>query len=245
MKIYVASSWKNNKQPEVVQILRRVGYEVYDFKNPEPYTGFDWAEIDPNWQNWSNDQYLQALNHPRAIKAFKSDFNAMKWADVCVLVLPCNRSAHTEAGWMSGMNKPTIALIDKNDPPELMYKIFDKITDNMDSVLCFLESLNLSAKIINAKVVQVEHPEASYGIFCYNETGDLFINSDWGFYAYSWRSFGNDSFENFLKKCNNEYIIGKLQITLGYQSIKFNQKQKQMISLLIDEFLAVLKNKSL
>ncbi len=135
MKIYVASSWRNNRQPEVVQQLRDVGHEVYDFKNPEPYTGFAWSEIDPDWKNWTNEQYFQALKHPRAEEGFKSDFDAMNWADICVLVMPCGRSAHTEAGWMQGMNKPTIVLIEQEAEPELMYKIFEKITDKMDEVI--------------------------------------------------------------------------------------------------------------
>lgn len=33
-KIYVASSWRNPFQQEVVNILRDLGHEVYDFKNP-------------------------------------------------------------------------------------------------------------------------------------------------------------------------------------------------------------------
>lgn len=33
-KIYVASSWRNVFQQDVVGILRDLGHEVYDFKNP-------------------------------------------------------------------------------------------------------------------------------------------------------------------------------------------------------------------
>lgn len=33
-KIYVASSWRNVFQQDVVDILRDLGHEVYDFKNP-------------------------------------------------------------------------------------------------------------------------------------------------------------------------------------------------------------------
>ena len=33
-KIYVASSWRNVFQQDVVNILRDLGHEVYDFKNP-------------------------------------------------------------------------------------------------------------------------------------------------------------------------------------------------------------------
>lgn len=35
----------------------------------------------------------------------------MKWADTCVLALPCGRSAHLEAGWMSGAGKKLIVYM--------------------------------------------------------------------------------------------------------------------------------------
>ena len=34
-RIYVASSWRNKYQPEVVAALRKAGHGVYDFRNPE------------------------------------------------------------------------------------------------------------------------------------------------------------------------------------------------------------------
>lgn len=51
-KIYVASSWRNSFQQDVVKFLRDVGHEVYDFKNP-PHGrgGFSWSDIDKNWEN--------------------------------------------------------------------------------------------------------------------------------------------------------------------------------------------------
>jgi len=132
MKIYVASSWRNKDQQRVVKYLRLKNHEVYDFKNPgiNDY-GFSWSEIDKNWKNWTVDQYINSLNHPIAISGFKKDFNAMKWADICILVLPCGRSAHTEAGWMSGKGKKVFVYIPEPLEPELMYKVYDGITDDM------------------------------------------------------------------------------------------------------------------
>jgi hypothetical protein len=133
-KIYVASSWRNEQQKDVVTALRCEGHEVYDFKNPTPNTGFSWAEIDHDWQQWNNEQYLEALNYPIANRGFKSDFDAMKWADICVLVMPCGRSAHVEAGWMQGASKPTIVLLSQAEP-ELMYKIFENIVTDIADLL--------------------------------------------------------------------------------------------------------------
>jgi hypothetical protein len=140
MKIYVASSWRNEYQQKVVSSLRNNGHEVYDFRNPSKNNhGFSWSEVDPNWQNWNRHEYREFLEHPIAVSGYKSDFNAMKWADVCVLVLPCGRSAHTEAGWMKGADKITIALIPENTEPELMYKIFDKIVLSITELILELD----------------------------------------------------------------------------------------------------------
>ena len=69
MKIYVASSWRNEFQPGVVEELRKLGHEVYDFRNPKKgNNGFQWSQIDENWQNWTPEEYTKALNHPIAIE---------------------------------------------------------------------------------------------------------------------------------------------------------------------------------
>lgn len=148
MKIYVASSWRNEKQPEVVRTLRAYGHQVYDFKNPPTCSGFGWHEIDPDWQKWNNEQYLRALTHPIADRGFGSDFQAMIDADACVLVLPCGRSAHSEAGWMQGHGKPTLILLpEEPEEPELMYKMFEMVTTGMDQILSHLELLELAASL--------------------------------------------------------------------------------------------------
>jgi hypothetical protein len=131
VKIYVASSWRNDYQPEVVRELREAGHEVYDFKNPkEGDHGFHWKDValDRNDQGLCLPEDLQrALTHPVAVAGFTSDFDAMKWADACVLVLPCGRSAHLEAGWMAGANKLTLVLAPPGPiEPELMYGLLGK-----------------------------------------------------------------------------------------------------------------------
>ncbi|MEQ8685478.1 MAG: hypothetical protein RIE86_09300 [Imperialibacter sp.] len=146
LKIYVASSWKNDFQPEVVKCLRLLGHQVYDFKNPGPNDhGFHWSEIEPTYKWWSADEFIEALEHPIAEEGFAKDFGAMQWADVCVLVLPCNRSAHTEAGWFAGKGKPVFALLEQKPEPELMYKVFDACFHKLEDLskhLLRLEALN-------------------------------------------------------------------------------------------------------
>lgn len=138
-KIYVASSWRNQYFSEVMKTLREAGHEVYDFRNP-PHGGhgFRWTEIDPDAQHWSFGQYAQGLSHPLAERQFAADLEALEWADTCVLVLPCGRSAHTEAGWLAGRGRKVIVYIPEMVEPELMYKLFDRVVDNLDDLCAAL-----------------------------------------------------------------------------------------------------------
>ena len=141
-KVYVASSWSNEHQPRIVAFLRERGHEVYDFRNPERKTDFRWSQISGNWEKMETDEYLDALEHPLAEAGFRSDFDAMRQADVCVLVLPCGASAHSEAGWMKGAGKKVIVYRNRPQRPELMYKLFDGIFTTAADVARFLKEFD-------------------------------------------------------------------------------------------------------
>ena len=139
MNIYVASSWRNTKQPSVVECLRVAGHEVYDFRNPsESDCGFAWSEIDPEWQTWGAKEFRANLDHPMSEAGFKSDMIALEWADAVVLVLPCGRSAHLELGWACGSGKRTAILLTGTDEPELMYKMVDLVSDSLQEIVEWL-----------------------------------------------------------------------------------------------------------
>ena len=114
MNIYVASSWRNDFQPEVVKVLRKDGHRVYDFKEDgdgwgqgiHGPGGFHWSEIDPDWQKWPSDiqKYIDGLKNPRATEGFHRDMDALEQADACVMVMPCGSSASMEMGWAVGAN---------------------------------------------------------------------------------------------------------------------------------------------
>lgn len=140
MRLYVASSWRNPIQPEVVDALRKAGHEVYDFRNPKPGNhGFRWSDIDPEYKNWDSRSFRAALGHPIAEAGFALDWNAMQWAEGGVLVLPSGRSAHLEAGYFVGAGKPLFILLDfvldAQGGPELMYKMATLVTPSMDELI--------------------------------------------------------------------------------------------------------------
>ena len=137
-KIYLASSWQNKEYEQVLNILRLEGYETYDFKHPEnkELSSFDWEKLDKECDSWNCSDFRKALNHPETIKAFNKDFQAMQEADFCVLLLPCGRSAHSEAGWMKGNGKKVFILdLSENPKPELMYRMYDDyLTETIDLI---------------------------------------------------------------------------------------------------------------
>lgn len=135
MKIYVASSWRNARQPAVVEALRYDGHEVYDFRNPEPGdSGFAWSEMDVNWQQWTPDKFREMLGHPIAQDGFAKDMKALRDAECIVLVMPCGRSAHLEFGHGLGSGKPCFILMEKSAEPELMYAASDGICLTLEAL---------------------------------------------------------------------------------------------------------------
>ena len=69
------------------------------------------------------------------VTQFSDDIQALEWADTCVLILPCGRSAHTEAGWFAGRGKKTFVYIPEMQEAELMYKLFDGVTGDLDELV--------------------------------------------------------------------------------------------------------------
>lgn len=136
MKIYVASSWRNVYFPQVVEGLRKAGFEVYDFRNPPSGgNGFRWSDIGADYMEWSPEEYRRNMGHPLAVRQLTNDVEAMRDCDACVLLLPCGRSAHTEAGWFAGQGKKVFVLIPERQEPELMYGLFDGIATSVDEVV--------------------------------------------------------------------------------------------------------------
>ena len=142
-KIYVASSWRNTYQPIVVNKLREHGFNVYDFKRDG---GFRWSSIDPNWQCWNFEEYLNGLKDPKAIEGFMNDYKNMKESDICVLVLPCGSSAHLEAGYFTfDSSRHLIIYIPPKEifEPELMYKLADYISNDIDKIIDYIDCLEV------------------------------------------------------------------------------------------------------
>lgn len=128
MRIYVASSWRNEHQPGVVSILRQWGHEVYDFRNPPGGAGFGWEQVNPDWKPTGDLRgavdpraWREMLNHPIAKAGYASDKAAIEWCDAILYVLPCGKSASWELGYATALGKKPFVLALDLVEPELMF----------------------------------------------------------------------------------------------------------------------------
>lgn len=137
-RIYVASSWRNGHQPGVVQALRDAGHLVYDFRAPpNGVPGFAWEAAGmPDRASLTAETYRRVLTtSPICALGYQNDMRGMEWADTCVLVLPCGRSAHLEAGWFAGRGKRLVIYTHDREEPELMALMAHEICVSLDEVL--------------------------------------------------------------------------------------------------------------
>jgi len=121
MRIYVASSWRNPHQQEVVRVLRGAnpGNEVYDFRDSD---GFSWDQISPDWKNWTPRQYSEALEHPLAVAGHTRDLQTLLHSNATILVLPAGRSASWELGFAMAKHQKCAVLALEPCEPELMFR---------------------------------------------------------------------------------------------------------------------------
>lgn len=124
-KIYVASSWRNEMYEHVIGVLQASGHDVWNWRNPPTGgNGFKWQDCGQvdykhgdkiSVQTWRN-----LMAKPPAQAGFASDLAGMNWCDIGVLLHPCGRSAHLEAGWIAGRGKTVHVLALEPVEPDLM-----------------------------------------------------------------------------------------------------------------------------
>lgn len=124
-KVYVASSWRNQHYDRVIEALKIAGHQVWNWREPPTGgNGFGWHQTgQSDYQHGDKippAQWRDMLQHPTAQVGFASDLAGMNWCDIGVLLHPCGRSAHLEAGWIAGRGKKVHVLAPEPTEPDLM-----------------------------------------------------------------------------------------------------------------------------
>jgi len=107
MKIYLASSWKNQGTVlDVSNALELRGFEVDAFcRSTGQRYSFHWSELVDSEDALKDYDVIDMLADPRTQQAFKEDKKWLDWSDCVVMILPCGRSSHMEAGYAKGQGK--------------------------------------------------------------------------------------------------------------------------------------------
>ena len=110
MKIYLASSWKMKQAVSLMAvILKDAGHEVDSFCSDDGRKSFDWDELTEIMEEEGIDisklDAIEMMNHWRVREAFREDKKYIDWADVLIMIMPCGRSSHLEAGYAVGKGK--------------------------------------------------------------------------------------------------------------------------------------------
>ena len=145
MKIYIASSWKNQEWVlQTANVLEADGFEVDAFcRSTDKRFAFHWSEFVDDEKDLQNYDACSFLGDARVQKAFKEDKKWLDWSDCVVLVMPCGRSSHLEAGYAKGQDKTLIIYAPNGFPKgefDVMYGFADFMTDKIDEVKEFLKT---------------------------------------------------------------------------------------------------------
>lgn len=107
MRIYLASSWKNQQAVlNLADCLEKEGFEVDAFcRATDNRYSFHWSELVDSEDDLANYDAIDMLSDSRTQRAFKEDKKWLDWADCVIMMLPCGRSSHLEAGYGKGQGK--------------------------------------------------------------------------------------------------------------------------------------------
>ncbi len=107
MKIYIASSWKNQQGVLILaNILEAKGFEVDAFcRSTDKRYSFHWSEFVDDEIELMKYDAISFIDDKRVQRAYNEDKKWLDWADCVIMLMPCGRSSHLEAGYAKGQGK--------------------------------------------------------------------------------------------------------------------------------------------
>jgi len=144
MKIYVASSWRTENHPEVINMFKTAGYDVYDYRSD----GFEWNSLGVANVDVTFEKLQEVLLTEECQRKAAMDEDRLLEADALVLILPAGRSAHTELGRAIGLGIVTVVIWSPSEP-ELMHGWADFLVDSPETALEVLRETETNMDIVS------------------------------------------------------------------------------------------------
>lgn len=155
LRIYLASSWGNAEGVLIIaDCLRQNGFQVDAFcDQARGRVGFNMAEcLQALGHSLDEIDPITALKHPAVAEKFAIAFTEdKKWLDWCncvIMLMPCGRSSHLEAGYAKGQGKLFY-----------IYWLTEVVKGEFDSMYQFADGMfrmnQLSEMIVELKRVEI------------------------------------------------------------------------------------------
>lgn len=135
--IYIIGSLKNRERViKVANQLEAIGYEAFA----------DWTAPGPDADDYLRDMAkARGWNHIQTLRSYAAkhvcafDKLHLDRADATLVILPCGKSCHLEAGYMVGQGKPVCVLMEEApERVDVMYNLVDHVADSLpDAVRYF------------------------------------------------------------------------------------------------------------
>jgi hypothetical protein len=147
MRVYLSASWKQRERVRALaEALRDEGHEVYDFTDPRcrktpeiPPEAFP-LQFDPERETYR--EYITGNPYYKA--AVHSNYEAIEWCDVVLLLLPAGCDSHADWALGVGMRKKSAVVGQPKAGDRTPSHLWcDQFLDRDEDVSGWLETLEL------------------------------------------------------------------------------------------------------
>lgn len=136
LRVYVAGSFNNICTcREAGGHIRDMGVQVYVFCDEDSHA-YAWSMALREEIQIDTLTPMTAVEHDIVYKIYRAHMDELMRADVVVIILPCGKSAHLEAGWVKGMGGKLLIYGEMHKGEfDAMYCMADLVTDNFEHVI--------------------------------------------------------------------------------------------------------------
>lgn len=143
MKIYISASWRNRVLVRcLAENLRSHGHEVFDFTDPSCRKTYEAPpEMFPEQFDPCLHNYRDYLDREEWRAAVDENRQAIAWADLIILLLPCGIDATADWALGIGLGKRSIIVGHPSKGGKSEVHLWaDAILDSIDDIVPWLES---------------------------------------------------------------------------------------------------------
>lgn len=143
MRIYISASWKNRLLVrKLAEILREYNHEVFDFTDPRCRKTHETPpEMFPERFDPSRHIYRKYIDREEWRAVVNENREAIKWADLIILLLPCGIDATADWALGVGLGKRTVIVGHPNKGERSEVHLWaDAMLDSVDDLIPWLQS---------------------------------------------------------------------------------------------------------